>query len=158
MPWCLTPNFWKCQKMRGVLFCVIKCAVFWQMRGVLFCAKSKCAVFYSVLRVNARCFFAYSYSRWEIRATSSWEKDEFVSPSEKDKICSLFDELRSPFFLENDTLLLLCLPAPVLRMEALLPASAIFPDSERHHSFRTATSSPTLLLLSTCCNIVGNKN
>ena len=26
------------------------------MRGVLFCAKEKCAVFYSVLRGNARCF------------------------------------------------------------------------------------------------------
>ena len=25
-------------------------------RGVLFCAKGKCAVFYSVLRENARCF------------------------------------------------------------------------------------------------------
>ena len=26
------------------------------LRGVLFCVKGKCAVFYSVLRANARCF------------------------------------------------------------------------------------------------------
>ena len=95
-------------------------------------------------------------SLYELKVTSSWEKEEFVSPFEKDELCSFFNELRSleelfspeelfsleelfsPLLCEKDTLLLLCLlPTPVLRMEALLPASLIFPGSEIHSSFLT---------------------
>ena len=52
-----------------------------------------------------------------------------------DELCSL-DEPCSALLCENDTLLLLCrLPTPVLRMEALLPASVIFLQSKIHFPF-----------------------
>ena len=68
-----------------------------------------------------------------LKVTSSCKKDEFVSPFE---LFSFLEELCSPLLCENDTLLLLCrLPTPVLRMEALLPASVIFRQSKIHSPF-----------------------
>ena len=71
--------------------------------------------------------------------TSSWAREELVSPFEKGELCCSLAELSSLLLgenelllRENDTLLLLCLlpSPPILRMEALLLASVTILQSE----------------------------